>query len=210
MNSSLFYSLPVSIFRRAGFLFLYGVTTLGLTLYAMYELGDSPDEFAGVVSTVSVALDWLMKGALALGVLSIVLSILKGVHFRRLVLAQRREFEQLVANKETMITSDMEDAFKFYQSMMAYEYELERSFYDANVWRQQLMTLGLAMLKIACFMLVMMIASNIIAGDFWPGVAVGSACIPPWLLFGSQRPRNQFVLRAERAYSVKEDELGQT
>ncbi|WP_043005940.1 hypothetical protein [Comamonas testosteroni] len=210
MNSSLFYSLPVTILRRASIQFLYGLTTLGLTLYAMYDLNDAPDEFAGVVSSVSVVFDWLMKGALVLGVLSIVLSVLKGVHFRRHVLGQRREFEHVMANKETMITSDIERAFKIFQVMMAYEYELERSFYDANVWRQQLMTLGLAMLKIACFMLVMMIASNIIAGDFWPGVAVGSACIPPWLMFGPHRPRNQFVLRAERAYSVKEDELDLT
>ena len=92
--------------------------------------------------------------------------------------------------------------------LMAYEYELERSFYDASIWRDQSRMLAVAMVKMAGFSVAMMMLSNLVLDEWLPGLAIAIPCLLPWLLLGSQRPRNLFVMRAEDSGSIVVKELG--
>ena len=143
-----------------------------------------------------------------LGLFCVVTAIFKAISFRKNIFAQRAEFENLVANKESLITSKNREAFNFMAMLMAYEYELERSFYDASIWRDQLRMLAVAMVKMAGFSVVMMMLSNLVLDEWLPGLAIAIPCLLPWLLLGSQRPRNLFVMRAEDSGSIVVKELG--
>ena len=127
--------------------------------------------------------------------------------FRFHVLRQRAEFEELVANKETLVNSENRDAFAVFSSMMAYEYELERSFYDRSIWRQQLLVLASAGLKIICVLLVFMTLSNIMVDDLIPGLAMALPCILPWLILGKSRPMNLFTMRARHSGNIAYENL---
>ena len=208
MKSNYFYSLPVIIFRRAGIQFVYGLCLLAIGLYGFIVFPDQPDEVVGIVSTVASWTGWVSKSCLMLGLFCVVTAIFKAISFRKTIFAQRAEFENLVANKESLITSKNREAFNFMAMLMAYEYELERSFYDASIWRDQSRMLAVAMVKMAGFSVAMMMLSNLVLDEWLPGLAIAIPCLLPWLLLGSQRPRNLFVMRAEDSGSIVVKELG--
>lgn len=197
------------ILRREGIQLLYGLTLLALWLYGYIEYQTPPQGLDGIAAAASSWTQWVSQISLVLGLLVVMISIYKAIRFRLNVFAHRAEFEHLVANKETLVTSDNREIFNIMCAMMAYEYERERSFYDANLWRDQLLMLTHAIVKMVCFVLLLMIGSLIVSDQWLPGVGVGIACLPPWLLLGAKRPRNLFVHRAERAGSIVLDELNQ-
>jgi hypothetical protein len=203
----MFYSIPVTLVRCAAFPFFYGLALLGLGLYSLDFLAEPPTEISGVVSSLAQWFVWLNRIFLFVGPLLIVIALRRAFMFRFHALRQRAEFEELVANKETMVNSENRDSFAVFSAMMAYEYELERSFYDRSIWRQQLLALASAGLKIICVLLVFMTLSNILIDDWIPGLAMGLPCIVPWLILGRSRPMNLFTLRARQSGHIAYEEL---
>ena len=203
----MFYSIPVTLVRCAAFPFFYGVALLGLGLYSLNLFTEPPPELSTVVSSIALWFVWANKIFLLVGPLLIVIALRRAFMFRFHVLRQRAEFEELVANKETLVNSENRDAFAVFSSMMAYEYELERSFYDRSIWRQQLLVLASAGLKVICVLLVFMTLSNIMVDDLIPGLAMALPCILPWLILGKSRPMNLFTMRARHSGNIAYENL---